>query len=117
MHIHIVGIMQCRNCILVAMRCIFTRTDGQDVKLRSGCIRLGWAHLSIMKHPVALLCKECHVHRKTFRRAAALVPQRLLRLHEVLHTQQRSCQKVPRLGGRSQLRNVTIKLYSSSNMK
>lgn len=96
------------------MRCVFTRADGQDVELRPGGVRLGRAHLSVVKHPVALLREERHVHRETLRRAAALVPQRLLRLHEVLHAQQRPRQEISRLRGRSRLGNGTIQLCSSS---
>jgi len=78
------------------MRRVLAWTDGQDVQLRSRCIRLSRAYFSIVKHPVALLREERHVHGEALRCAAALVPQSLLRLHEILDTQQRPRQKVPR---------------------
>lgn len=78
------------------MRRILAWADGQDAELGPVGARLDWAHLGIVKHPVAFLCEECHVHRETLRRPVTLVPQRLLCLHEVLHTQQRSRQKVSR---------------------
>lgn len=86
--------MQCGHHVLVAMGRILARADGQDVELRPIGVRLGWAHLGIMKHPVSLLREERHVHREALRRAVTLVSQRLLRLHEVLHTQQCSCQEI-----------------------
>lgn len=80
----------CGYHVLVAMRRILAWADGQDVELGPVGARLDWAHLSVVKHPVAFLCEERHVHREALRRPVTLVPQRLLRLHEVLHTQQRS---------------------------
>lgn len=78
------------------MRRVFARADSQDVELRPGGIRLGRAHLGVVKHPIALLCEKRHVHREALRCTAALVPQRLLRLHKVLHAQKCSRQEVSR---------------------
>jgi len=78
------------------MRRVLARANGQDVQLRSRCVRLSRAYFGIVKHPVALLREKRHVHGETLRCAAALVPQSLLCLHEVLDTQQRPRQKVSR---------------------
>lgn len=94
------------SCILVAMRGILARADGQDAELRPIGARLGRAHLGVVKHPVALLREERHVHREALRRAVTLVPQRLLRLHEVLHAQQRACQEISRSLAGSQDRSA-----------
>jgi len=100
--------VQCGHHILVAMRCILARTDGQDAELRQIGARFDRAHLGVVKHPVALLREERHVHREALRRAVTLVPQRLLRLYEVLHTQQRSSQEISRcVQTRSQLEDET----------
>jgi len=84
------------NCILVAVRRVFAGADGQDVELRPGGTFLGRAYLGVVKHPIALLREERHVHREALRCPAALVPQRLLRLHKVLHAQKRPRQEVSR---------------------
>jgi len=100
--------VQCGHHVLVAMRRVLARTDGQDAELRLIGACLDRAHLGVVKHPVALLREERHVHREALRRAVTLVPQRLLRLHEVLHAQQRSCQEISRcVQTRSQLEDKT----------
>lgn len=85
-----VGIMN----VLVAMRRILARTDGQNAELWSVGAHLSRAHLDIMKHPVAFLCEESHIHREALRCAVTFVVQRLLCLYEVLHAQQSSRQEI-----------------------
>lgn len=77
------------------MRRVLARADSQDVELGARDVRFGRTHLGVVKHPIALLREERHVHGETFRCAATLVPQCLLRLHKVLHAQQRPRQEVP----------------------
>lgn len=82
--------------VLVAVEHVLARAGGQDVEARPVGALLGRRHLGVVEHSVALLREERHVHREALRRAVALVPQRLLRLHEVLRGQQRPRQEVSR---------------------